>query len=106
MTNYFELVKTIVREQVRHLAQQTGAMNSKDAMIEEACANADREQAAAYQDWQQARTPCRGPFPQLLLCEKGTECDDEHEHNPLPGYEDHLYECECDGCIRWYRSLK
>ena len=45
--------------------------------------------------------------PYIAIC---THDDDEEEcpkeHNPLPGYEHHHYGCECDGCVRWYRSLK
>lgn len=45
--------------------------------------------------------------PQLLLCEHDDEeCYEEHEHNPNPHYANHLYGCDCDGCIEWYRSLK
>jgi hypothetical protein len=28
------------------------------------------------------------------------------EHNPLPGYENHHYGCDCWGCMRWYQKLK
>lgn len=82
-------------------------MTGKDQMIEDYSEDDDdsAERAAAYQEWQQARTPRQGPFPQLLICEKGEDCDEEHEHNPFPGYEDHVYLCECDGCLKWYQSL-
>lgn len=73
-------------------------MNAKDGQI-------DAEMQEAYQEWQRARTT-RQPYPQLIVCEDDDTCPGDHEHNPLPGYEHHVYGCECDGCIRWYRSLK
>lgn len=42
--------------------------------------------------------------PRMLLCLNGDEC--QEEHNPLPGYEDHHYGCDCDGCLRWYWTMK
>lgn len=39
-------------------------------------------------------------------CESQECPHDLWEHNPLPGYEHHLYGCGCDGCMRWYWSLK
>lgn len=47
------------------------------------------------------------PYPQVLRCPLGNVEEDECgvQHNPEPGYEDHHYGCECDGCVRWYWLL-
>ena len=47
-------------------------------------------------------------YPQVILCPDrlNEESDCQVEHNPIPGYEDHHYGCECDGCCRWYWALK
>lgn len=48
------------------------------------------------------------PYPHIMICTvfDDPDSDCQTEHNPLPGYEDHHYGCECDGCIEWYRTLK
>lgn len=45
-------------------------------------------------------------YPCILICPHHGDEDCDVEHNPLPGYEYHHYGCECDGCVRWYWSLK
>jgi len=47
-----------------------------------------------------------GTYPTVLICpivDTDEECSEEH--NPLPGYEDHHYGCECSGCVEWYWLL-
>lgn len=48
------------------------------------------------------------PYPQYDICTHTEEEEQEcmKEHNPLPGYEDHHYGCECSGCVQWYWLLK
>ncbi len=55
--------------------------DAKSQMIEDYSEDDDdsAEREEAYREWQQARTPRQGPFPQLLICEKGKACDEEHE---------------------------
>lgn len=48
-------------------------------------------------------------YPERLICpecENGEECTSDLEHNPYQGYEHHLYGCDCDECLRWYRTFK
>ncbi len=45
----------------------------------------------------------------ILICPSAGEDEENNcqiEHNPLEGYEDHHYGCDCDGCVQWYWLLK
>lgn len=44
-------------------------------------------------------------YPTVKVCTVPKEEECHEEHNPLPGYEDHHYGCECDGCMQWYWLL-
>lgn len=46
-------------------------------------------------------------YPQIKTCPFGPDDEAEclEEHNPLPGYEEHHYGCECEGCVQWYWLL-
>lgn len=50
----------------------------------------------------------RQPYPAYKRCPYGDEEQDACpvEHNPIAGYSDHHYGCECEACVWWYRSLK